>query len=56
MHNKIGSVYCDGILNSSGMYGEGVRSGAVLVVKTHRVSGKWNGPDQPGYESAKVAI
>lgn len=49
-----GSIYCDGSLMSSGMYGESVRSGAVLVVKTHHSFGEWNTPDQPKYESAKV--
>lgn len=37
----IGSVYCDGILRSSGFDGEGVQSSSVLVVKQHTPSPKW---------------
>ena len=39
---SVGSVYCDVSLRASGMNGESVRSGSVLVVKTHhRVKQEW---------------
>ena len=53
-HNA-GSVYCDGHLLNAGMYGESIRSGSVLVVKTHkRSSEKSTAPDEPVYTSKKV--
>jgi len=39
MHNSdpyIGCEYCDNIVRNSGAIGEGVSSGSVIVVKTHR--------------------
>ncbi len=38
-----GGVYCDVALRQSGFPGEGVRSGAVLVVKTHQTDPRWSG-------------
>ena len=46
-HTHAGSIYCDRFIMRSGMYGEGVRSGAVIVVKTHRKFGIWTEPDKP---------
>ena len=36
-----GSVYCDKIIRHSGMNGEKVTSGSVLVVKTHSNQTLW---------------
>ena len=35
----IGAVYCDVELWGGGMIGENVRSGAVIVTKTHELTG-----------------
>ena len=35
-HTHTGSIYCDNSLRIGGMNGEGVRSGAVIGVKTHK--------------------
>ena len=43
----IGAVYCDVTLLKSGMYGEGMTSGSVIAVKTHRLSPEWTTPDTP---------
>lgn len=55
-HMHAGSLYCDGDLLKAGMHGESVRSGAVLVVKTHRTYGNWTEMDRvaPRYESKEV--
>ena len=36
-----GAIYCDVSLRASGFNGEGVRSGAVIAVKTHRPVPLW---------------
>ena len=36
-----GAVYCDRMLRVGGFDGEGVQSGAVLVVKTHSITPLW---------------
>ena len=51
-----GSVYCDNVLRVSGMNGESVRSGAVLVVKTHKpFPTAWTDEDKPRMSSDKPA-
>ena len=43
-----GAIYCDAFVRRSGMNGEGVRSGAVLVTNTHFFSNvTWTQPDKP---------
>ena len=37
-----GAVYCDRTLRMGGFDGEGVQSGAVLVVKSHSSTPMWN--------------
>ena len=36
-----GSLYCDVQLKAAGFNGEEIRSGSVLVVKTHKTSFTW---------------
>ena len=43
----IGSVYCDLDLKKAGFNGEVIRSGSVLVVKTHRTNTAWTYVDKP---------
>lgn len=38
-----GGIYCDVTLRASGFPGESIRSGAVLVVKTHQTDPRWTG-------------
>ena len=38
-----GAVYCDIALRQNGFPGENVRSGTVLVVKTHQADPRWSG-------------
>lgn len=38
-----GGIYCDVTLRVSGFPGESIRSGAVLVVKTHQSDPRWTG-------------
>ena len=52
-----GFLYCDFAMRREGFIGEGVKSGSVLVVKTHTISPKWYGSrqaymDDPYYGSA----
>jgi hypothetical protein len=52
-----GFLYCDFAMRREGFIGEGVKSGSVLVVKTHTISPKWYGSrqqymDDPYYVSA----
>ena len=42
-----GFLYCDFAMRREGFIGEGVKSGSVLVVKTHTVTPKWYGTRQP---------
>ena len=43
-----GAIYCDAAVRRSGMNGEGVHSGAVLVTNTHFFSNvTWTEPDEP---------
>ena len=42
-----GFLYCDFAMRREGFIGEGVKSGSVLVVKTHTISPKWYGTRQP---------
>lgn len=48
-----GSVYCDVNLKGAGFNGEAMRSGTVLVVKTHKAQVTWTDVNKPGY-SKKV--
>ena len=43
----IGAIYCDVTLLKSGMCGEGMTSGSVIAVKTHKLSPKWTTPNDP---------
>ena len=43
----IGSIYCDVGLRNMGFSGEGVISGSVLVVKTHRTRNTWMDKGNP---------
>ena len=43
----IGSIYCDIGLRSTGFSGESVRSGSVLVVKSHRIRNTWMDKSNP---------
>ena len=45
----LGAVYCDGELRVSGMRGENMRSGSVIVTKTHHYGPKWTDLDKPGH-------
>lgn len=48
-----GSVYCDEELRAQHFEAEGIRSGSVLVVKTHELTPLWSwGP--PAYDTGKV--
>ena len=38
-----GFIYCDTVMRAHGYVGEGIKSGKVLVVKTHSVVPKWKG-------------
>ena len=38
-----GFIHCDYVMRQSGFIGEGVKSGSVLVVKTHSIEPQWNG-------------
>ncbi len=38
-----GFIHCDYIMRRSGFIGEGIKSGSVLLVKTHAVEPQWNG-------------
>lgn len=38
-----GAVYCDEVLRRRGFPGESIRSGVVLVVKTHQTDPRWTG-------------
>ena len=42
-----GFLYCDFAMRREGFIGESVKSGSVLVVKTHTISPKWYGSRQP---------
>lgn len=42
-----GFLYCDFAMRREGFIGEGVKSGSVLVVKTHTIRPKWYGTRQP---------
>ena len=42
-----GFLYCDFAMRREGFIGEGVKSGSVLVVKTHTITPKWYGTKQP---------
>ena len=50
-----GSLYCDVSLKESGFHGEEIKSGSVLVVKTHKAEITWTNITQPRY-SNKVCI
>ena len=44
-----GAIYCDESIRSKGLNGEGVRSGAVLVTKTHFYNNiTWTDVSTPG--------
>ena len=53
MHNipcvHAGSVYCDVHLKEAGFNGEEIRSGSVLVVKTHKAKFTWTNITVPQY-------
>ena len=58
-----GSIYCDKTLRAEGFCGEGLRSGALLVVKTHDSSLQWKGEryktvktDRPFFDAAIFLI
>lgn len=60
-----GSIYCDKTLRAEGFCGEGLRSGAVLVVKTHDSTLQWKGErpldigvrrDRPFFDAAIFLI
>ena len=53
-----GSVYCDLGLATMGFAGEGIRSGSVLVVKTHHVTPLWlrNSEQRPKFGSAVLLV
>ena len=51
-----GAVYCDAELRGAGMKGEGIRSGAVIVTKTHLYGPKWTRLDEPGYHRNNVCL
>ena len=56
-HNDmlLGAVYCDEELRSNGMRGEGIRSGAVIVTKTHLFGPQWTDRDKPGFIRKNVS-
>lgn len=54
-----GAVYCDVYLKEAGFNGEGLRSGSVLVVKTHKANITWTDLDRPEHDervSASSAV
>ena len=50
-----GAVYCDVYLKEAGFNGEGLRSGSVLVVKTHKANITWTDLDKPEHDQ-RVSI
>ena len=52
----LGAVYCDEELRGSGMRGENVRSGSVIVTKIHHLNPKWTHLDKPGSYKNNVWI
>ena len=50
----LGAVYCDEELRGSGMRGENMRSGSVIVTKTHVLDPMWTHLDKPGSCQNKV--
>ena len=51
---NIGSVYCDVQLRIAGFNGEEVRSGSVLVVKTHKATFNWANVTVPKYTKVHI--
>lgn len=56
MNNRAGSVYCDVNLRQAGFNGEEIRSGSVLVVKTHKSKYDWTTITSPKYNRKVYSI
>ena len=50
-----GAVYCDVHLKNAGFNGEAMRSGSVLLVKTHKANVSWTDMNKPEF-TPKVCI
>ncbi len=42
-----GAIYFDDNIRIAGFIGEGIRSGAVIAVKTHKSEANWTGVNKP---------
>ena len=51
-----GSIYCDVQLRKAGLNGEEIRSGSVLVVKSHKASYSWTNVTVPKYDRKVSSI